>query len=324
MQLFIQCLDGETRVVEVERNSATVETLREKIAQQLKMAAGLLSPRYILEFNGKCLDNEEMPLFDYYKVDKECTIRLKMYDQQQIYVQWSGKWLHSKKATPPCYQNFWHLLCGDNLMQSHWYDGSPMIETIANMTVWHLKKKLAGFLLLEASEIDLWFASSRENSSATSAPLANDFPLDQHWSSGGRDFVARLCVPQPKLATPEPPQCRKRYRSDDPIAGGEQQASCRKVFVQSRQSGNVQSDLHYALRCAQDCLERDEVPFVADFLCAQVSGVSGSAQETTVKVVESWRRTADCSVVYSDVKENSETDVGKCNTSTASDFRFLA
>lgn len=318
MQLFIKCLDGKTHTVEVERDSATVDTLREKLAQELKMPTGLLSPRYTLEFNGKCLDNEEMLLFDHYRINKECTLHLKMDDQQQIYVQWSGKWLNSK-TTPPSYQNFWQKLCGKNMVQSHWYAGGPMIETIANMTLWHLKKELAKFLLLGESEIDLWF-----DNELSGPPLANDLPLDQHWSSSGRDFVARLSV------VPSP-ESRKRYRSDDAI-DSEKKSIARKVFVQCQQqrSGDGKCGVEYALRCAQDCLERGETPFMADLLCVSVSAdrdtFCDGAKDAATKaaIVESWRRVADCSVVYQDAKQNVDINpnIAKESDDTV-EYRFL-
>lgn len=305
MQLFIKCLDGKTRTVEVERETATVETLREKVAQELNMPSGLLSPRYTLEFNGKRLDSEEMLLFEHYNIDKECTLHLKMDDQQQIYVQWCGKWLHSK-TTPPSYQNFWQKLCGKNLVQSHWYKGSPMIETIANMTVWHLKKELANFLLLGESEIDVWF-----DNELSGPPLANDLPLDQHWSSAGRDFVARLA----RLSVEPRLQSRKRYRSSD-NAIDDEKLIVRKVFVQCRQrlSADAKCVVDYALRCAQDCLERGEAPFMADLLHNPVSVDSESfcdnAKDAATKeaIVESWRRAADYFVIYQNTKQKVDFD----------------
>ncbi|MEX0594954.1 MAG: ubiquitin-like protein, partial [Candidatus Paceibacterota bacterium] len=121
------------------------------------------------------------------KIKHECTLHLCLRLAQQIFIDWQGKWLLCKDYRH-LFHNFWSELTSKNLVRDHHESDSRYTNTIENLTVYHLKKCVAKFLLLEPNEISL------SRCGLPDIILDDNMLLQNSWGCMGCDFVARICV----------------------------------------------------------------------------------------------------------------------------------
>lgn len=94
------------------------------------------------------------------KITAEATLHLTGRLCPQVWVQWQGAWLRSKEYTG-CFHNFWGELTAKNLCKRPYASidsctaEARVVATLENLTVYHLLKVVAAFLLLEPHEISL-------------------------------------------------------------------------------------------------------------------------------------------------------------------------
>jgi len=89
---------------------------------------------------------------------KECILQaLLSLGKCQLYVNWMGKWLRSKKY-PSQYKNFFHKVWNKNQFRCTRKNCCPNVHSHAqldNLLVYHLKKAVAKFVLLEPWEVQM-------------------------------------------------------------------------------------------------------------------------------------------------------------------------
>ena len=175
MQIFVKVLDGSTKVIEPE----STDTIR-KIMHLIEEIIAMPAPRQRILYSGKQLD--EHRTLEECKITRDSTLHLVGRLAPQLYIKWQGQWL-SRKDDDRYYMNFYHDLCCGNEFT---FRDSQKIEWTAssttNLTIYHLKKLVAKFLLLEPSDIDLTTLSEDK-------ALDNSQLLDRVMSL---DFIAKL------------------------------------------------------------------------------------------------------------------------------------
>jgi len=178
MQIFIKLLNGKYQTLDVNKDDTILDlmTLIEK-------KGNISPPRQRLIFCGKQLEAKQT----LQKIEKESTIHLCGRMAQQIYVKWQGKWLGSKEY-PDIFNNFWNDLTKKNLIRVDYSENHRYTSTVENLTVYHLKKIVAKFLLLEPSEITLRYYRKSD------IVLEDKMLLENSWGHVGCDFIAELKI----------------------------------------------------------------------------------------------------------------------------------
>lgn len=175
MQIFVKNLHGRTQTLDVAQEDTILD-----IKKVLEKKEGIPIPRQ--RFSGKLFkDSYNMREA---KITKECTLNLCVGLCQKIYVSWQGNWLISK-TIPESYHCFWSELTKDNIFTESMLGTMHNTNSVKNLTVYHLKKCIAKYLLLEPGEINLSYYGADWK-------LDDSLLLERGWGDMGIDFTATL------------------------------------------------------------------------------------------------------------------------------------
>lgn len=167
MQLFVTGLNSGTKALDVSQTDTIYHVM-----ELLEEKTGMPVPRQRLIYSGiQC--ELERSLKDY-KIEKESTIYLLGRLAPEMYVKWQGSWLRAKDSN--IFKDFYHDLTRDNVYKykdSNGYEYET--NSLTNLTVYHLKKHVAKFLLLEPYEIDLMSKGQSCEDSVLLSTVSSDF-----------------------------------------------------------------------------------------------------------------------------------------------------